>query len=416
MRTWAVAAWLAAIGMVSTTALGDEPKGKSVSYREAKAFLAKHTQVLELSLGGARLAICPAWQGRVMTSTCDGLDGMSFGFINREFIEAGKPDLHFANYGAEDRMWLSPEGGQFSLWFKPGAEQNLTNWFTAPAMNEGEFQVVSRPRDPFYRMKRRMQLQNASATDFDLDVTRDVRLLTQDDLVGAFGAAAAGRMANDDVKMVAYETVNTISNRGPAMTKEKGLVSIWMLGMMNCGPKTVVMVPYKAGDEATLGPVVKSDYFGPVPPERLKVTPAAILFMADANYRSKIGTSQKRAKNVLGSIDFDAGVLTLAQFTMPDDPTKHMYLNNMWELPQKTPFEGDVANSYNDGPPAPGKKGLGAFYEIESLSPAKELGTSESLTHRHRTVHIRAEMGVLAELAKKALGVDLDAVRREMFP
>ena len=69
---------------------------------------------------GARVAIAPEWQGRVMTSTCAGLEGPSFGFVNRDFIEAGKTDPHFNNYGAEDRLWLSPEGGQFSLLFKPG--------------------------------------------------------------------------------------------------------------------------------------------------------------------------------------------------------------------------------------------------------------------------------------------------------
>ncbi len=45
-----------------------------------------------------------------MTSTCDGLDGPSFGFINRGFIEAGREDAHFNNQGAEDRLWLAPKG------------------------------------------------------------------------------------------------------------------------------------------------------------------------------------------------------------------------------------------------------------------------------------------------------------------
>ena len=45
-----------------------------------------------------------------MTSTCGGLDGPSFGFVNRDFIEAGKPDPHFNNYGAEERMWLCSRG------------------------------------------------------------------------------------------------------------------------------------------------------------------------------------------------------------------------------------------------------------------------------------------------------------------
>ncbi len=401
----------------ANVSLAEEAKGEAMSYGEARSFLLRHTQVVELTDGeNARVAICPEWQGRVMTSTCGGMEGPSFGFINRGFIEAGKPNPQFNNHGAEDRLWLSPEGGPFSLWFKPGAEQNLANWFTPPAINEGAFKVTSGPNDPFYRMVRRMQLQNASATEFDLDVTRDVRLLNGGDLCSAFGPAAAEIIAGQGVKRVGYETINTITNRGPAMTKEKGLVSIWMLGMMNCGPKSVVIVPYKPGDEAQLGPVVKSDYFGPIPPDRLKVLPEAILFRGDGEYRSKIGTSQRRAKNVLGSIDFGQGVLTLVEFTMPDDPTQHLYMNNSWGLDQPEPYVGDVANSYNDGPPEPGKPGLGAFYEIESLSPAVPLATGQSLTHHHRTVHVQAGPDVLARLAKEALGVDLAAVRRAMLP
>ncbi len=391
-------------------------KGGPMSYGEAREFLAKHTKLVELTNEqGARVAICPELQGRVMTSSCDGLDGLSFGFINKEFIEAGTPDERFSNYGGEDRMWLSPEGGQFSLWFDPGAEQTLDNWFTPPALNEGAFEVISGDSDPFYRMSRPMRLLNTSSTRFRLKATREVRLLTEKDLETAFGKKAAAAMAGDDVQMVAYETVNTINNQGAPMTKQKGLVSIWILSMLTAGPQTVVIVPYKPGDESKLGPVVKSDYFGEVPPERLKIIPEAILFSGDSNYRSKIGTSQRRARNVMGSIDFQNSVLTLVHFTMPKDPTKQDYMNNMWEVPQAEPYKGDVANSYNDGPPAPGAKGLGAFYEVESLSPAKALASGESLTHRHRTVHIQADLKVLADLAKDVLGVDLETVRKEMI-
>jgi hypothetical protein len=175
------------------------------------------------------------------------------------------------------------------------------------------------------------------------------------------------------------------------------------------------VVPYQAGDTSRLGPVVKSDYFGPIPPDRLKIIPEAILFRCDAQYRSKLGTSQRRARNVLGSIDYRASVLTFVHFTMPDEPAKHPYMNNMWGVPQAEPYVGDVANSYNDGPSAPGKPGMGNFYEIESVSPAAELKTGESLAHRHRTLHIQAEPAVLHKLAHEVLGVDLNKVRREML-
>ena len=385
-----------------------------MSYGEAKDFLAKHTKVVELANSGdARVAVCPEWQGRVMTSTCGDEQGPSFGFINTAFIEHGQSDPKFNNYGAEDRMWLSPEGGPFSLWFKPGDEQVLENWSTPPAMNEGAFDVTV-SSDTRCGMERKMAFQNASGTDFSLSVAREVRLLDSAKLESLFGREVAEVLAHAGVKTVAYETVNTITNDGPPMTKGKGLVSIWILGMLRASPETVVLVPYRTGPESERGEVVKSDYFGIVPPDRLKVLPEAILFKADAAYRAKIGTSQRRAKNVLGSIDFTSGTLTIVRFSMPEDPTQHDYMNNMWQVPQPEPYVGDVANAYNDGSAEPGKKGFGAFYEIESLSPAAALATGESLTHTHRTVHIQADMSVLARLAKEILEVDLDVVRREM--
>jgi len=152
--------------------------------------------------------------------------------------------------------------------------------------------------------------------------------------------------------------------------------------------------------------VVKSDYFGPVPKDRLVVGNDAVRFRGDGNYRSKIGISRERAKPVAGSIDRAAGVLTLVHFTMPEDPTKYPYVNNAWNLPQKQPFVGDVFNSYNDGPPEPGKPALGGFYELESLSPAAELATGKSLTHVQSIFHVEGSVADLESVAKAALGIE----------
>jgi hypothetical protein len=395
--------------LIGATTLIAGEKGAPMSYAEARDFLAKHTKVIELKDGnGGLVAITPEYQGRVMTSSCDGEKGASFGFVKTDYIKEGKIDKHFNNYGGEERLWLSPEGGQYSLWFKPDVkEQTLADWFTPPAFNEGPWAVTETKGE--VRMSVRMKFANASATDFDLDVNRGVKLLAAKDLTDLFGKASADKMTAKGVKLVAYETSNQITNRGPAMSKDKGLVSMWILGMINAGPEIVVVVPYKAGSEAELGPVMKGDYFGEVPAERLKVTPEAILFRADAKFRSKIGVPQKRAMNVLGSIDFQNNVLTLVSYNMPADPTKELYMNNSWVRPQKDPYVGDVVNSYNDG------GNFGDFYEVESLSPAKELKTGESLTHLHRTIHVQADKAVLVQLAKEILGVDWDAVHKEML-
>jgi hypothetical protein len=409
-------------GMALGAARASDTKGGLMAYGEARDFLAKHTRIVELTNdAGARVVVAPQWQGRVMTSTCGGLTGPSFGFVNRDFIEAGKSDPRFNNFGAEERMWLCPEAGQFSLWFRPGVKQVLENWHTPPALNEGVWEVLSGPNDAdgmashkAVRMTAHLQFVNTASTPFSIDVNRDVRLLGGEDLRQLLGQWAAGAIARADVKTVGYETRNHVVNRGAAFSKEKGLISIWILGMMNAGPETVVLVPYQPGSLSDLGPVVKSDYFGSVLPDRLSVTPEAVLFLADGQFRSKIGVSQRRARNVLGSIDFAAGVLTLVHFTMPEEPWRHDYLNNMWEMPQAKPYVGDVANAYNDGPNDLGKQ-LGAFYEIESISPAPLLKKDESFEHRHRTIHIQADATTLAKLAKEILGVDLAAVRRSMI-
>ena len=85
-------------------------------------FLKKHTDVVVLSdeTGNGQVAVLPKMQGRVMTSTAGGTDGLSFGWINRELVASGKFVEHINVFGGEDRFWLGPEGGQFSGFFKKG--------------------------------------------------------------------------------------------------------------------------------------------------------------------------------------------------------------------------------------------------------------------------------------------------------
>jgi hypothetical protein len=395
-------------------------KGDSMTYRQVKDFLSRHTKVVELTDGASgRVLVCPEYQGRVMTSTCSGEDGASLGWINQNFIKEGKPSAQFNNYGGEDRIWLSPEGGQFSLWFGPGIKQEFANWFTPPALNDGAFAAVpvvhDNPGKDFDKtiidMHRDMKFSNAAKTNFNLLVDRSVQLLGVEAFGKLFGADAQALVADGKLNSVGFESANKITNHGAPMKKANGLVSIWILSMMNSSPETVIIAPYRSGSEAELGPVVKADYFGVVPPERLKITPEAVLFRGDSHYRAKIGLSQRRVKPMAGSINYRDGILTLVTYDMPANPADHMYLNNAWDLPQKQPFVGDVLNSYNDGPPA----SLGAFYEIESLSPAQELAPGQSLRHRHVTFHIQGDLPALARLAKITLGVDLDKVRKEML-
>ncbi|MEX0679398.1 MAG: DUF6786 family protein [Pirellulales bacterium] len=385
------------------------------TYGAVRDFLVAHTKVVELTgENGERVAICPEYQGRVMTSTTGDLKGLSFGWVNQEFIQRGVPDRHFNNSGGEDRLWLAPEGGPNSLFFAAGAAQTLNNWYTPPALNDGAFKITSTQNDPHYRLTRQMRLQNAAKTQFDLEVNREIHLQKIHHFAKLFGGDAESAVTAGKLRMVGFQTINTITNRGPALSRDKGLIAVWSLGQFPGGARTSIIIPYKGPDETELGPIVNSDYFGEVPADRLRVNSQAIWFRGDGKYRSKIGVPQSRAKPVAGSIDLDNGVLTLVHFSMPTDPTTVGYVNNIWGK-QEEPYRGDVFNSYNDGPPEPGQQALGGFYELESLSPAAQLPTGRSMTHTQTTFHIVGDTAALARVAKAVLGVDIkvDEIARE---
>jgi hypothetical protein len=377
------------------------------SYGAIRDFLVAHTNVVELTgEQGQRVAICPEYQGRVMTSTTSDLNGRSLGWVNKSFIEAGVRDPHFSNYGGEDRLWLGPEGGPFSLWFAPGAEQKLTNWLTPPALNDGAFKIVSDKEEPYYRLSRQMKFTNAAKTSFDLDVVREIRYQAPHQFGKIFGSETLAALTTAKLRMVGFQTINTITNRGPAMTRDKGLVAIWSLGQFPAGPQTHIIIPYRGGEISDLGPIVNADYFGVIPADRLRVGAEAIWFLGDGKFRSKVGVSQARARPAVASIDMERGLLTLVHFSMPKDPKEFGYVNNSWGR-QEEPYRGDVVNSYNDGPPEPGRPALGGFYEIESLSPAAQLPTGKSITHTQTTFHIEGDAASLARIARAALGVDI---------
>jgi hypothetical protein len=373
----------------------------AATFGDDLTFLRKHTDVLVLSdpSGAAQVAVVPAYQGRVMTSTAGGAASTSFGWINRELIASGKFLPHMNAFGGEDRFWLGPEGGQFAVFFEKGVPFDLEHWFTPAPIDTEPFQLVRKDPDRA-EFRRAFTLTNYSGTRFEVQVDREVKLLTPAQTWKHLGVAPEA-----GVTLVSFESVNRVTNQGrQPWTKDTGLLSIWILGMFTPSPGTTVVVPIRAGPESALGKPVNADYFGRVPADRLVVKDGAVFFSGDGRYRSKIGFNPRRAKPILGSYDAVNQVLTLAQYTLPAGVTD--YVNSMWEM-QKEPFAGDAANSYNDGPPSPGAKPLGPFYEIESSSPAAALAPGKSLEHVHRTIHLRGPEAKLDALARATLGVGL---------
>lgn len=361
-------------------------------------FLRRYVNVVLLERGPAQVAIVPSWQGRVMTSTSSGPGGPGMGWINTELIDSGEVLPHMNPYGGEDRIWLGPEGGQYSIFFPPGAPFVFDHWQVPAFLDTEAFDVVRSDAEEAC-FHRRVRFENYSGTQFDVDIDRCVRLLRPEEAVEAAGISWEGLQA------VAFESVNRITNRGSeAWTADKGLLSIWILGMFPPSPRTTVIIPYRLPPGAPDKPRVNDRYFGKVPEDRLIVGPSCLFFRADGGYRSKIGLGWEYATPVIGSWDAEREVLTVVEYTLPDTPKP--YVNSMWEL-QEDPYAGDVINAYNDGSPAPGQPPLGPFYELETSSPAAQLAPGESLEHRHRTFHAAGNRKDLEELVRQLLGVEL---------
>jgi len=381
------------------------------AFVQDEVFMQKHTDLVVLKKGDAAVAVAPAWQGRVMTSTFDHESGPSFGWINRPVIEKGflsdeekKGTLeeHIYIFGGEERFWLGPEGGQYALFFKPDKKFEFSDWTTPPVIDTEAFKMVSQTKDSA-TFKHDTDLINYSGTKFKVGIERTVTVLGKKEASKMLGVELG-----KGLRMVGYETDNRITNTGSnAWKPETGLLSIWMLGMYNPSPETTIVIPFKAGADTDLGPAVNDTYFGAVPPEYLAVKEDILFFKGDGTRRSKIGISPQRSKGIAGSYDAAGQVLNIVTYNVQDAPNG--FVNSMWEL-QKEPYAGDVLNSYNDGSPEPGKPPLGPFYELETSSPAAALKPGETLQHVQRTFHIQGTEEELNPIAVQLLGASLEAV------
>jgi hypothetical protein len=383
----------------ATIANNDYQKG---SFGYDLAFLKKHhSNAVQLKNGDASIIVLPNYQGRVMTSTAEGDKGFSFGWINHDLIASGQPTPHFNAFGGEERFWLGPEGGQFSIYFKPGTPFTFDNWYVPSSLDTEGFDVISSSNTEAL-FNKKIHLLNYAGTKFDLEVNRKIKLLSAQNISQTLGVQIGA-----SIKRVGFETENNVKNIGnAAWTKNTGLLSIWVLSMLQANDHTTVFVPYKKGDAATLGKIVTDDYFGKLDTSRLKIKDGYLLFKADAKQRSKIGVSPLRAVPMAASYDAQNKVLTIVQFTMPNNNID--YVNSLWQI-QDEPFRGDALNAYTDGP-VNGKQ-MGKFYELEGSSPAMALLPGSSQTHVQKTIHLKGEEADLNIITQKLFGVKVSEIK-----
>ena len=404
--------YLIAASLATLVACSDATTGKSTApipvnlhrgnYAYDAAFLKDHTRkVIELSNRGgqSKILLSGDYQGRVMTSTARGDSGTSYGWLNYDLIAQPSFKKQFNPVGGEERFWLGPEGGQYSLYFKRGVKFSFENWQVPPIIDTIAYEVESADNSSAV-FSHTATLTNYSGTVFNFDIRRKITLLDR--------AAAANLLKvviPEGLASVAYTTENSIKNTGERQwTKKSGLISIWLLAMLTPSDNTKVIIPFKAGGKSRN--LITTDYFGEVPPDRLSITDSFLVLNCDGKLRSKIGIPPSIAAPVAGSFDFDRNILTITLFTV--DPADS-YVNSRWELQEK-PYAGDAVNAYNDGPLADGSQ-MGPFYEIESSSAAKELRPGEEQVYKQTTFHFEGSFADLETLAQHVLHVRLSDLR-----
>ncbi|MBS1563821.1 MAG: hypothetical protein JST39_05500, partial [Bacteroidetes bacterium] len=351
---------LFALAVIAVCFMSCTDKPLKGTYAYDKSFLKDHTnRTLELSGpdGAARLLLTADYQARVMTSTATGDTGLSFGWLNYDLIAAAEKKKQFNPVGGEERFWLGPEGSQYAFYFRGGDSFDIAHWQVPPILDIAPFRGKTYG-DSLAIFEQRATLTNYSGTVFDIGIERQIQLLDKKRLEERLQTTLP-----EGIHTVAYETINTLFNEGSNdWTKEKGLPSVWLLGMFTPSPQTKVIIPFHPSDSAKK--YISTDYFGAIPADRLQIKDSSLVFTCDGRYRSKIGISPAIAKPIAAAFDASHNVLTVV---MPQVEKDAGYVNSKWGI-QQQPYKGDVINSYNDGPLAGGGQ-LGPFFEIESSSP-----------------------------------------------
>lgn len=372
---------------------------KPASFAEDLEFLKKYDDrllVLSTDSGEGQIIVSPRYQAKVFTSTAAGNQGRSFGWINYEAFDQ-ETDPHMNAYGGEDRLWLGPEGGPFSLFFEEGDEMIFDNWHTPSVIDTDSWKLLSAENRKAV-LSVEAELKNYAGTVLPLRIDREINILENPEIESLLSVSLGS-----DVKVVGFRTENTLTNTGEeAWDEESGAPCLWSLDMFTPSPETVIVIPY---EEDASGKIATTDYFGEIPKDRIKTKDGILYFKADGLSRGKLGIPPQRVRPVAGSYAADIGVLTITFFDVHPEAT---YLNQEWTT-EKDPLTGDAMNAYNDGPLEDGSQ-MGPFYEIESVSPAAFLRPGEKITHRHSVFHFTGGEESLRQIAQEVLGVSLKQI------
>ncbi len=236
-----------------------------------------------LTNGDAQVIVSPKYQAKVFTSTATGERGFSFGWINYKIFD-NKQDEHMNAYGGENRLWLGPEGGKYSLFFNPDSAMIFSNWKTPSPFDTENWILVSR-NNARAVMHKEMKLLNYAGTTMQIRIDRTIQILDPEEIFKRTGISTG-----DSLHSVGYATENVLTNTGQQeWTAATGMPCIWILDMFKPSPATVIIIPFLHSNDPDFSHVATTNYFGEIPADRLKHNDSLSFFQSRREKPRKTG-------------------------------------------------------------------------------------------------------------------------------
>ncbi|GAA4236376.1 hypothetical protein GCM10022291_20570 [Postechiella marina] len=362
-------------------------------------FLSKTIQPIILKDSDARQIIVSAeFQGKIMTSTSNGLDGASYGWFNKGIIASDTVFKNRSKVGSAGRIWFGPDQGPNTVFFKRNKVTNKVEHATPKDLDTLPFKVYEQTKSSVI-LGNTLHLENLKGFHFYINVKRSIEILSKEHIERSLNLNI-----DKTIGFVGFKSITSMKNIGETnWSKNTGLLSLWDLGCFYPTPKTTVVIPLKGNKEkATV-------YFTPIDSTRLKIKENILFYKADANYLNKIGTLPEHTIPYFGSYSPEFNLLTIIKFSFQGGLD---YVNAHPEHVSEQ-YRGDVINVFNDG-----KLGdigpFGPFYELETSSAAKALKVGESIYHTHETYHFEGSKQDLNAISKSLLNVGLDTVNKAL--
>ncbi|WP_298487642.1 DUF6786 family protein [uncultured Maribacter sp.] len=354
------------------------------------------TSPVILKDGERQIVVSSDFQGRVFTSTSQGLNGMSNGWFNKKILLSDSVLVNRSKLGGEGRIWFGPDQGPNTIFFdidKVSGEQK----HAAPKdLDTLSFKIVQQS-SMAVTLQNKLRIKNLKGFQFFIDVKRNIEILKED-----YVADFLGDSFFNELSFVGYKTNTKMTNVGEQdWSKESGLISLWDLGCYHPTPKTTVIIPLKENPEnATV-------YFTEIDSSRIVIKNNFLFYKADANYLNKIGTLAEYTLPYFGSYSPELNSLTIVKFSFNSLDKEYV---NAHPVNVENQYRGDVINVFNDG--VWNNVGpFGPFYELETSSPAKELKVGESISHFQEVYHFNGSEAELNKISEKIFGIKLKTVQ-----